>query len=69
MDQELTLLDLLRKDWWALAVVLGAIWAVECRIEGNSVFETIAAPVLASTWLGAVFLLDRWALRHTRNGG
>jgi DNA-binding protein H-NS len=24
-----------------------------------------AAPVLAAAWLGVIFLLDRWALRHT----
>jgi hypothetical protein len=53
----------------ALAVVLGVVWAIECRLAGNSAFETIAAPLLAATWLGVIFLLDRWALRHTRGVG
>jgi hypothetical protein len=68
MDPELRLLHLVRKHWLALAVVVGVVWAIECRLEGNSAFETIAAPLLAATWLGVIFLLDRWALRHTRNG-
>jgi hypothetical protein len=69
MDPELRLLHLLRKQWLTLAIVLGVVWAIECRLEGNSLFETIAAPLLAATWLGVIFLLDRWALRHTRVGG
>jgi hypothetical protein len=64
MDPELSLLHLLRKHWLALAVLLGVIWAIECRLEGNSAFETIAAPLLAATWLGVISLLDRWALRR-----
>jgi hypothetical protein len=68
MDPELRLLHLLRKHWLALAVVMGVAWAIECHLEGNSAFETVAAPLLAATWLGVIFLLDRWALRHTRGG-
>ena len=68
MDPELRLMHLLRKHWLALAVVLGVVWAIECRLAGNSAFETIAAPLLAATWLGVIFLLDRWALRHTPGG-
>jgi hypothetical protein len=52
-------------------IVLCVIWAIECHLEGNSVLETIEAPLLVGTWLGAVFLLDRWALRRVdrQNGG
>jgi hypothetical protein len=66
MDPELRVLRLLRKHWLAVAILLGAVWVIECRLEGNSAFETIAAPLLAATWLGAIFFLDRWALRRTR---
>jgi hypothetical protein len=65
MDQELRLLDLIRKDWWVLVVVLCIVWAVECQLEGNSAIETVVAPLLVCAWLGAIFLLDRWVLRQT----
>jgi hypothetical protein len=58
MDPELRLLDLLRRHWWAIAVVVYVAWAIEGRLEGNSAFETIAAPLLVCTWLGLIFLLD-----------
>ncbi len=64
MDPELRLLDLVRKDWWVLVIALCVIWAVECQLEGNSAFETVAAPLLVCAWLGLIFLLDRWVLRH-----
>jgi hypothetical protein len=60
MDPELRLLDLVRRDWWVLLIVLCAIWAIECRLEGNSPLETVEAPLLLCAYLGAVFLLDRW---------
>jgi hypothetical protein len=65
MDQELRLLDLIRKDWWVLVVVLCVVWAVECQLEGNSAIETVVAPLLVCAWLGAIYLLDRWVLRQT----
>jgi hypothetical protein len=65
MDQELRLLDLIRKDWWVLVVVLCVVWAVECQLEGNSAIETVVAPLLVCAWLSAIFLLDRWVLRQT----
>jgi hypothetical protein len=60
MDRELRLLELVRKDWWVLLLVLCVIWAIECQLEGNSILETIEAPLLLCAYLGAVFLLDRW---------
>ena len=65
MDQELRLLDLIRKDWWVLVVALCVVWAVECQLEGNRAIETVVAPLLVCAWLGAIFLLDRWVLRQT----
>jgi hypothetical protein len=66
MDPELRLLDLIRRDWWVLVIVVCIIWAIECRLEGNSVIETIEAPLLVVAWGGLILLIDRWALRHTR---
>jgi hypothetical protein len=70
MDPELRLLDLVRRDWWVLVIVLCITWAIECHFEGNSVIETIEAPLLLVAWGALVFLLDRWALRRAdrRNG-
>jgi hypothetical protein len=63
MDPELRLLDLVRRDWWVLVIVLCIIWAIECHLEGNSVIETIEAPLLVVAWGGLILLIDRWALR------
>jgi hypothetical protein len=60
MDPELRLLNLVRRDWWALLIVLCTIWAIECHLEGNSILETVEAPLLLCVYLGAVVLLDRW---------
>jgi hypothetical protein len=70
MDPELRLLDLVRRDWWVLVIVLCIIWAIECHLEGNSVIETISAPLLVVAWGALIFLLDRWVLRRAdrRNG-
>jgi hypothetical protein len=71
MDPELRLLDLIRKDWWVLVIVLCVIWAIESHLEGNSVVETIAMPLLLVVWGGLIFVLDRWVVgRADRpNGG
>jgi hypothetical protein len=66
MDPELRLLDLIRRDWWVLVIVVCIIWAIECHLEGNSVIETIEAPLLVVAWGGLILLIDRWALRRTR---
>jgi hypothetical protein len=64
MDPESRLLDLLRRDWWVLAVVVCVVWAIECELEGYSALETIATPLLVCTWLSLIFLLDLWVLRR-----
>ena len=68
MDPERRLLDLVRRNWWALLIVLCTAWAIECRLEGNSILETIEAPLLAGAYLGAVFFLDRWVQWMAGNG-
>ena len=55
MDRELRLLDLVRRDWWILVIVLCVIWAIECHLEGNSVLETIEAPLLVGLGLARYF--------------
>jgi hypothetical protein len=71
MDRELRLLDLVRRDWWVLVIVLCIIWAIESHLEGNSLIEMIVMPLLVVAWGGLIFLLDRWALRRVdrQDGG
>jgi hypothetical protein len=66
MDPELRPLDRVRRHWWLVVIVLYVIWAIECHLEGNSVIETIEAPLLVVAWGGLILLIDRWALRHIR---
>jgi hypothetical protein len=60
------LLNLLRQDWWWLAIVVGSLWAIECVIEGNTFFEMLMGPVMVGLWLIAIVLIDRFVvqLRH-----
>jgi hypothetical protein len=71
MDPELRLLDLMRRDWWLLFIVLFAIWVIESYFEGNSVFEIIAMPVLLVVWGALIYLLDQWvaSCSDRQNGG
>jgi hypothetical protein len=69
MDPELRLLDLVRRDWWVLVIVLCVIWAVESHLEGNSIGETIAMPLLLAVWGGLIFLLDRWVVGRVDRSG
>jgi hypothetical protein len=57
-DRELRLLDLVRRDWWALVIAACVVWAIECQLEGKSAFETLAGPVLILAWGAAGLLLD-----------
>jgi hypothetical protein len=62
------LLNLLRQDWWWLAVVVGILWTIECVIEGNTFFEILVGPVVVGLWLIAIILIDRWVLRASDRG-
>ena len=33
------MLNILRQDWWWLAIVVCIIWAIECVIEGNTLLD------------------------------
>jgi FtsH-binding integral membrane protein len=57
------LLNLLRQDWWLLALVVCIVWTIEGVIEGNTFVELLIGPVMVVLWAGAIVLIDRWALR------
>jgi hypothetical protein len=63
------LFDLVHKKWRALAVVACLAWVIDGHFEGNTVFEAFTGPLLVCTWAAAIYLLDRWALRATRENG
>jgi hypothetical protein len=52
MGPELRLLDLVRSHRWTVLIVL-------CTM-GNSILETVEAPLLLCAYLAGVLLLDRW---------
>jgi hypothetical protein len=58
-----------RSHRWAVLIVLCTIWAIECRLEGNGILETVEAPLLLCAYLAAVFLLDRWVQWMERAAG
>jgi hypothetical protein len=62
---EPTVLDFVRRHWLAIAAAAFVVWATESAAEGKTVLESLAGPVLVCTWLGAIFLLDRWVLSAT----
>jgi hypothetical protein len=57
------LLNLLRQDWWLLAIVICIAWAIEGVIEGNTFREIMIGPVMVILWAGAIFVIDRWVVR------
>jgi hypothetical protein len=57
------LLNILRQDWWWLAIVVCIIWAIECVIEGNTLFEIVMGPAMVGVWVSAIVLIDRWVVK------
>jgi hypothetical protein len=55
--------DIVRKDWWWLAVVVCVLWSIEGVIEGNTVREILVGPVLVSLWACVVYFIDRWVMK------
>ena len=67
------LLNIVRQDWWWLVIVVCIIWAIECVIEGNTLFEIVMGPAMVGLWVSAIILIDRWvrkisARRKRRTG-
>jgi hypothetical protein len=52
-----------RQDWWWLVIVICIIWAIECVIEGNTLFEIVMGPAMVGLWVSAIILIDRWVVR------
>jgi hypothetical protein len=63
------LLTLLRQDWWLLAIVVCILWAIECVIEGNTLFEMLMGQAMVAVWVTAIFLIDQWVFRASRRRG
>jgi hypothetical protein len=57
------LLNIVRQDWWWLVIVICIIWAIECVIEGNTLFEIVMGPAMVGLWLSAIVLIDRWVVK------
>ena len=57
------LLNIVRQDWWWLVIVICIIWAIECVIEGNTLFEIVMGPAMVAVWVGAIMLIDRWVVK------
>ena len=55
MDRELRLLDLVRRDSWSPSQSIVRHLGNQCHLEGNSVLETIEAPLLVGTGLARYF--------------
>jgi hypothetical protein len=58
--------SLLRQDWWWLGIVVGALWATECVMEGNTLLEMVMGPAMVAVWLSTIFFIDRWVFRAHR---
>jgi hypothetical protein len=57
------LLNIVRQDWWWLVIVICIIWAIECVIEGNTLFEIVMGPAMVAVWVSAIILIDRWVVK------
>jgi hypothetical protein len=62
------LLNIVRQDWWWLVFVVCIIWAIECVIEGNTLFEIVMGPAMVGVWVSAIILIDRcvWKMSARR---
>jgi hypothetical protein len=36
------------RAWWWLAIVVGALWSIECVTEGNTLLEMLMVPVMVA---------------------
>jgi hypothetical protein len=57
------LLNIVRQDWWWLPIIVCIIWAIECVIEGNTLFEIVMGPAMVGVWVSAIILIDRWVVK------
>jgi hypothetical protein len=52
-----------RPDWWLLAIVICALWVIDCVLDGNTFLETLTGPVIVALWAGGIYLIDRWVVK------
>jgi hypothetical protein len=48
---------------------LCVLWAIDCVLDGNTLLETLAGPVIVALWAGAIYLIDRWVVRIPDQNG
>ncbi len=63
---ETTLLNLVRRHWWLLALAAYLVWTIESVFAGNSASEIIAGTLLVCVWATAIVVIDRWIVRTPR---
>jgi hypothetical protein len=52
--------------WYLVVVLLCFAWAVNAFLERESMLTLFSAPTLLFLWVGAVFALDQWVKKGTR---
>jgi hypothetical protein len=52
-----------------VAIVVCILWAIECVIEGNTLFEMLMGQAMVAVWVTAIFLIDQWVFRASRRRG
>ncbi len=57
---ETTLLNLVRRNWWLLALAAWAVWLIESVFAGNSASEILTASLMVCIWVTAIISIDRW---------
>jgi hypothetical protein len=60
---ETTLLNLVRRHWWLMAVVAYAVWMLESVFAGNSASEIMAGSLLVCVWAMSIVFIDRWIVK------
>jgi hypothetical protein len=60
---ETTLLNLVRRHWWLMAVVAYAVWMLESVFAGNSASEIMAGSLLVCVWATSIVCIDRWIVK------
>jgi K+ transporter len=60
---ETALLNLVRRNWWLLALLAYVAWTIESVFAGNNATEVMAGSFLVCVWAAAIVLIDRWIVR------
>ncbi len=60
---ETTLLNLVRRNWWLLALAAWAAWMIESVFAGNSASEILTGSLMVCIWVTAIVSIDRWIVR------